>query len=580
MKRRVRGTGSIEQYQAASGVWRHRARVVLASGRRVPVGVFKTEREAQIALDDALAKYRAGAAVDTLVGITVRQWGAPFLDQRDEQGIRGIKTERNRWKNLVDASPLADVILAAVVRRDAKQWLAWLQGRRIKYKHAHSRNGKKLSRVTLQNALNLVRKAFDVALDDELVTVNPFAGVRLPRNPGRTHEPWTYLTLDEQNALIACSGSLVWFALATGLRQGEQWSLRWDDVHQDHVVVRYGSDGAPTKSGKLRRVPLVPLAMIALKREMEFRGRTSSPLVFPALGGSRRDKGEPAGWKIWIRAAGITRNVRWHDLRHTCASSLVAGWWGRKWSLEEVKGMLGHASITTTERYAHLAESEIQKAAKETGGMPDVSPASPDTIKPTAGATSGIRIPDLRFTKACDTVATAPSSQIKSPLAGHQDSRPPRDGRGPGQPGGRDGELVTPGTLPSDPKPALTSNANIRSGDRAPSSVGGDRAHRSEQAVERRAGGLAQSAGTFTAEVATHAGLSPMLLATAYRDVRNRRARRGFYYAQCDACEGSGKDGAERGGRCVYCHGTGAVELPDDDPFANDDRDVMQRRGR
>jgi hypothetical protein len=31
----------------------------------------------------------------------------------------------------------------------------------------------------------------------------------------------------------------------------------------------------------------------------------------------------------------IARTVRWHDLRHTCASSLVAGGWGPRWSLEE-----------------------------------------------------------------------------------------------------------------------------------------------------------------------------------------------------------------------------------------------------
>jgi len=147
-----------------------------------------------------------------------------------------------------------------------------------------------------------------------------------------------------------------------------------------------------------------------------------SELVWPATNGGRRDKGEPHWWKDAVRAAGIDRNVRWHDLRHTCASSLIAGWWGRKWSLEEVKEMLGHASITTTERYAHLAESEIQKAAKETAGMPDVGPAALEISEPTAGATLGIRIPDLRFTKACETVEPTRSSQIESPVAGYQDS--------------------------------------------------------------------------------------------------------------------------------------------------------------
>jgi integrase len=56
-----------------------------------------------------------------------------------------------------------------------------------------------------------------------------------------------------------------------------------------------------------------------------------------------------------LAASGITRRVRWHDLRHTCASSLVAGWWGgRPWRLEEVREMLGHTSIKVTERYSPL----------------------------------------------------------------------------------------------------------------------------------------------------------------------------------------------------------------------------------
>jgi len=62
-----------------------------------------------------------------------------------------------------------------------------------------------------------------------------------------------------------------------------------------------------------------------------------------------------------------------HDLRHTCASSLVAGLWGRTWRLEVVREVLGHSGVDVTERYAHLSASVIQEAANDTPGNAVVS---------------------------------------------------------------------------------------------------------------------------------------------------------------------------------------------------------------
>lgn len=405
--RRRRGTGSIETYTDSSGRRRHRARLVLPTGEKKPVGVYDSLAEADVALGVAADKLTEGE-LGTEAGITLRQWGPKFLDQREDEKVRGIKTERNRWKNLVDASLLADIPMRQVTKRDAKAWVRWLESRTIRYKHAHPKNGEKLSRVTKQNALNLVRKAFEVAFEDvDGAPANPFAGVKLAKDKGRTHEPWTYLEPHEQTALLAAVPEpdrfLVAFALGTGLRQGEQWSLRPADVDAmaTVVTVRYGSEGNPTKSGKIRRVPLFGIARDALLAWASHASRPKSVVVWPAASGDRRQKGEPSGWKGWLKAAGIERNVRWHDLRHTCASSLIAGWWGRKWTLYEVKEMLGHASITTTERYSHLADSALKLAAAET--KPAVSPALRAETDVSAGATCGSRIHDLRFTKPHDS---------------------------------------------------------------------------------------------------------------------------------------------------------------------------------
>ncbi|HTN90694.1 MAG TPA: tyrosine-type recombinase/integrase, partial [Sorangium sp.] len=119
-------------------------------------------------------------------------------------------------------------------------------------------------------------------------------------------------------------------------------------------------------------------------------------LVFPGARGSRISKGKtplirsemvtlPTGrrkqkkvdlFDRHLAAAGIVRPVRWHDLRHSCASSLVAGWWGRRWTLEEVREHLGYTSIASTHRYAHLSETAIKGAVRQTPGWAAPLPTS------------------------------------------------------------------------------------------------------------------------------------------------------------------------------------------------------------
>ncbi len=381
MKRRKRGTGTIETFRDKEGNLRHRARFTREDGVREPLGVYSTYPAAELALDAARSRT---AELVRVGGATVTDFGKGFLDNREAAGLRGIVVERNRWKNLIDGSPLGELPIRAVSRADAKEWIRWLLKRRIKYKQKHPRNGKKLGRQTLQNSLNLARKAFDEAVEDLNLPGNPFAGLKLPKDIGVTHDPWTYLTLEEQTRLLDAADTFtteratVQFALYTGLRQAEQWSLRWEDVSSTSVMVRYGEAGLPTKSGRVRKVPLLDKAQEALDMLVRSRG---CPLVFPNRQGNRRFKGPPSWWPGLLLRAELAdptkrhdgRPVRWHDLRHSCASSLVAGWWWRKWMLHEVQAMLGHRSITTSERYAHLAGSVLEQAARETNaaGKPE-----------------------------------------------------------------------------------------------------------------------------------------------------------------------------------------------------------------
>ncbi len=146
--------------------------------------------------------------------------------------------------------------------------------------------------------------------------------------------------------------SLVPVALHTGLRLGELLALRWEDC--DFVARKLrvsrsdwqGYVGTP-KSGKERIVAMNERVMTALKADRHLRGE----LVWPKSDGSAANKDD---FKAMIervcRRAGL-RKIGWHTLRHTFASHLAM----RGVPLRAIQELLGHASITTSMRYAHLS---------------------------------------------------------------------------------------------------------------------------------------------------------------------------------------------------------------------------------
>lgn len=384
--RRQPGQCSIEEHPKGSGRWRVRAR---RSGRLVVVGSGLSRPEAE----ETAAAYTELRNAEVLrEGVTLSQFGLGFLSRREQRGIRGIAADRNRWKVYVDEMALGALPVSTLRRRDVIDWLDELGARG-------------LAPQTRRNALNLLRVALHDAVDRELLSANPARDVRLPRRVDATakEDLEGILTPEEQAALLATMppelSPVVRFALLTGLRKSEQWWLRWEDLHLDegYVLVRRSAHGKPTKGGRPRRVALLEPARAILETLPR-----RSPWVFCGARGKRRGHGkDPHGWHAAVEAAGITHRVRWHDLRHTCATSLLAGWWGRKWSLEEVCKLLGHSSVQVTERYARKLDETVRLAVARTefpSSSPFLALVSADPQLKKAGAAYQTRTDDLRFT--------------------------------------------------------------------------------------------------------------------------------------------------------------------------------------
>ncbi|WP_034389173.1 tyrosine-type recombinase/integrase [Hellea balneolensis] len=142
--------------------------------------------------------------------------------------------------------------------------------------------------------------------------------------------------------------------ILTGCRLSEIQTLQWSFIHGNHVEF-------PDSKTGYKRLPLNDAAMTVLAQ-------------FPRLPDNEYVIcGEKAGshivnlQKSWrrIRKQANLDDVRIHDLRHTFASHAVMG--GTPLAL--VSRLLGHSKITTTMRYAHLADAELAKASNGIGNQ-------------------------------------------------------------------------------------------------------------------------------------------------------------------------------------------------------------------
>lgn len=147
-------------------------------------------------------------------------------------------------------------------------------------------------------------------------------------------------------------------SLHCGLRAGEIFNLKWQDIDFEHGLITL----LDTKNGKTRRVSMTDEVKKVLL-EKEFRGKTD--YIFMAKNGDKIKKISDS-FRFWVEDLGLNKGVSdrrqrvtFHTLRHTFASWLVM----EGINLYQVKELMGHSSITMTERYAHLAADKNKLAA-------------------------------------------------------------------------------------------------------------------------------------------------------------------------------------------------------------------------
>ena len=302
--------------------------------------------------------------------------------EREGPLLKSIRTERNRV--LAWAREFGNRPLGQITREEIE---AWRRERMTTSRPA-----------TINRDLSRLRRMFSLAVEWGLLEESPMQGIKFLReNNARTR----YLSLEECQRLIAsCMAphirAMVSVALHSGMRLGEILNLRWYDLDfsSGFILVR------DSKNGESRHVPM-DATLFALFRA--YPHRPSTDLVFSSSSGGHIVDVR-TGFQNACKRAGLI-DLHFHDLRHTFASQFVMSG-GDLYILKEI---LGHKSITMTQRYAHLSPTYKIKAIDRmntlwAGATPQVSTSEmlPESSSVTAASQALHQDTPPAFTPATD----------------------------------------------------------------------------------------------------------------------------------------------------------------------------------
>lgn len=368
MTRRANGEGSV--YRRADGRWAGAYYVLRPDGGRERLTVYgRTRADASAKLAELVSKTAAG------IPLAVKKWT--------------VEAYAQHWLEDVVAGRLRPSTLSSyrgTLRLHIVPTLGRLPLRRVTPAHVRKLLSEKLaggmSVRSVQIVHAILRAMLAEAMRDELVERNVAAIVKGPSREQAEVKPWT---VEEVSTFLRAAGDDRLYALfalgvAVGMRRGELLGLRWIDVDFDRSIVhvrqaiqRVCGEGlivGPPKSPRSRRdVPVPAYAMRALK---EHRSRQAeeklalgeywvdSGLVFTStVGTAIEPRNLTRVLDELVRAAGV-RRVRFHDLRHTCASMLLA----QGVPARVVMDVLGHSQFSITmDLYSHVMPSALREAA-------------------------------------------------------------------------------------------------------------------------------------------------------------------------------------------------------------------------
>lgn len=336
-------------------------------GQQIWVGSFDTKAQAIQAEKERrqnLALGRVAMPAETCAG-----WGDRWIREFPRPGVE-TQAQYERAVQ-VFSDHFGDRLLESIHKLEARAW------------SVNQSRGVHRVIVTMLNE----------AVEFGVLAANPFAGLRIHQververiDPPTLVDYGAYL--EACTVLGAYGGSMrrmIQLSAWTGMRQGELFALRWEDVDADRELIhvrqarKRGGTVGPTKNGRERTILYPPPAQVL----HEEAPRPGSPFVFHSPTGKPLLRGTFAwSWQRVRSAAqigGVSVDeirkgqgmdpIRWHDWRHFCASQAM----DRGVSIVDVAQQLGHMDngIMVAKRYGHPNEQMARDRLRMAFGATD-----------------------------------------------------------------------------------------------------------------------------------------------------------------------------------------------------------------
>jgi integrase/recombinase XerD len=295
--------------------------------------------------------------------VTTEELVGRYRDAIAARGYAAITQSRSilwlrRFVRYLEAAGKADLL--RVTAEDVDAW-------RLELLSTPTKKGLPRRTTTVNNAVKNVRCFYRLLFEADVIAHNPTHKVKLAKEPQRLPPPVP--TEDEIRRLIesvdpstplgARDRAVLELFYGTGIRVGELRMLEVEDIDLAANLCRIRRG----KGSKGRIVPFGPAAAQQLENYIRWvrpgflHGRTTTALWLNQWGLRLTEWAIRRRVIAAVRAAGITRRLTPHGLRHACATHLLE----HQADLRHIQELLGHASVETTQIYTRVSVKHLRE---------------------------------------------------------------------------------------------------------------------------------------------------------------------------------------------------------------------------